>query len=82
MNGDVTSLYMDDGYLFFQLNPVEVAVVGDSIDLEIRIQEGAQATINNIIIKGNTKTKEHVVRRELRTTGTEIQSFGTHSFSE
>ncbi|HAE12790.1 MAG: BamA/TamA family outer membrane protein [Chitinophagales bacterium] len=67
VNGDVTSLYMDDGYLFFQLNPVEVAVVGDSIDLEIRIQEGAQATINNIIIKGNTKTKEHVVRRELRT---------------
>lgn len=67
VNGDITSLYMDDGYLFFQQMPVEVAVIGDSIDLEIRIQEGAQATINNIIIKGNTKTKEHVIRRELRT---------------
>lgn len=67
VSGDVTSLYMDDGYLFFQLNPVEVAVVGDSIDLEIRIQEGPQATIDQIIIKGNTKTNEHVIRRELRT---------------
>jgi outer membrane protein insertion porin family len=67
VNGDVTSLYMDDGYLFFQLIPVEIAVVGDSIDIEVRIQEGAQATINQIIIKGNTKTNEHVVRRELRT---------------
>ncbi|MFN3938969.1 MAG: outer membrane protein assembly factor, partial [Chitinophagales bacterium] len=67
MSGDVTSLYMDDGYLFFQLIPVEVAVVGDSIDLDIRIQEGPQATIDQIIIKGNTKTNEHVIRRELRT---------------
>lgn len=67
VNGDVSTLYMDDGYLFFQLTPVEVAVVEDSIDIEIRIREGAQATINQIRIKGNTKTNEYVVRRELRT---------------
>ncbi|MBK6729466.1 MAG: BamA/TamA family outer membrane protein [Bacteroidetes bacterium] len=67
VSGDITSLYMDDGYLFFQLTPVEVAVIGDSIDLEIRIQEGPQATIDQVTIKGNTKTNEHVIRRELRT---------------
>lgn len=67
VNGDITSLYMDDGYLFFQLNPIEKAVIGDSIDLEIRIREGAQATIDKIFIAGNTKTNEHVIRRELRT---------------
>jgi len=67
VNGDVSTLYMDDGYLFFQLTPVEVAVVEDSIDIEIRIREGAQATINQVRIKGNTKTNEYVVRRELRT---------------
>lgn len=65
--GDVSSLYMDDGYLFFQVTPVEIAIVGDSIDLEIRIYEGAQATIEDVRIYGNTKTKEHVIRRELRT---------------
>ena len=64
---DVSSLYMDDGYLFFQINPLEVAVVDDSIDLEIRISEGPQATINEVRIMGNTKTKEYVIRRELRT---------------
>ncbi|WP_338152746.1 outer membrane protein assembly factor BamA [Rufibacter ruber] len=64
---DVTSLYMDDGYLFFQIEPVEVAVVGDSIDLELRISEGSQAKINAITIQGNTKTSDHVVLRELRT---------------
>lgn len=67
VNGDITSLYMDDGYLFFSLAPIEKAVVGDSIDLEIRIREGAQATIDKILIAGNTKTNEHVIRRELRT---------------
>ncbi|MBC8046463.1 MAG: BamA/TamA family outer membrane protein [Fimbriimonadaceae bacterium] len=67
VNGDVTSLYMDDGYLFFDLNPIEKAIIGDSIDLEIRIREGAQAIIDQIIIRGNTKTNEHVIRRELRT---------------
>ena len=64
---DVSSLYMDDGYLFFNITPVEVAVENDSIDLEIRIYEGPQATINEVRVYGNTKTKEHVIRRELRT---------------
>ncbi len=65
--GDISSLYYDDGYLFFSINPVEVAVENDSIDLEIRINEGPQATIKNVIIEGNNKTNEHVIRRELRT---------------
>jgi outer membrane protein insertion porin family len=64
---DVSSIYMNDGYLFFQANPVEVMVENDSIDLEIRIYEGKQATINNVTIKGNTRTNDHVVIRELRT---------------
>lgn len=64
---DVSSLYLDDGYLFFQANPVEVAVENDSIDVEIRIQEGKQARINKIIIKGNTKTNDNVIYRELKT---------------
>lgn len=64
---DVSSLYMDDGYLFFQVTPSEVYVNRDSIDMEIRIYEGPQATINKIVIKGNDKTNEHVIRRELRT---------------
>ncbi|TVR78650.1 MAG: outer membrane protein assembly factor BamA [Chitinophagaceae bacterium] len=67
MGNDISSLYMDDGYLFFQVTPVEVAVTNDSIDIEIRIYEGAQATINEVRILGNTKTNEHVIRRELRT---------------
>lgn len=64
---DVSTLYMDEGYLFFQVDPVEVAIVGDSIDLEIRIFEGPQATIDKVVIKGNDRTNEHVIRRELRT---------------
>ena len=58
---------MDEGYLFFSVDPVEVNIEGDSIDLEMRITEGSPATINRIIIKGNTKTNEHVIRREIRT---------------
>lgn len=65
--GDVSSLYMDDGYLFFQIQPVEVAVDNDSIDLEIRIQEGPQATIRNVLVEGNTKTSDYVILRMLRT---------------
>ncbi len=65
--GDVSSLYMDDGYLFFQVDPVEVAVQDDSIDLEIRIIEGPQATIRKIIVEGNTKTSDYVILRMLRT---------------
>ena len=64
---DVSSLYMDDGYLFFQINPVEVLVVNDSIDLELRIYEGKQAIINNVVVVGNTKTNDHVIMREIRT---------------
>ncbi len=64
---DVSSLYMDDGYLFFQLNPVEVLVENDSIDLEMRIYEGKQATINKVTVTGNTKTNDHVIMREIRT---------------
>ena len=63
----VGNLYMDNGYLFYSLTPVEVNIEGDSIDLEMRISEGTKATINNVIITGNTKTNEQVVRRELRT---------------
>jgi outer membrane protein insertion porin family len=65
--GDISSYYMDDGYLFFRIEPVETAVYNDTIDFEIRIQEGPQATIKNVTISGNEKTKEHVIRRELRT---------------
>jgi len=65
--GDISSLYMDDGYLFFQINPVETSVYNDTIDHEIRITEGPQATIKNVNIDGNDKTKEYVIRRELRT---------------
>ncbi len=64
---DVSSLYLDDGYLFFQAIPVEVLVENDSIDLEIRIREGKQARINKVTIKGNTKTNDHVIIREIRT---------------
>ena len=64
---DVSSLYMDDGYLFFNAEPVEVLIENDSIDLEIRIREGKQARISKVSIKGNTKTNDHVVIRELRT---------------
>lgn len=64
---DVSSLYMDDGYLFFQVNPVEVRVENDSIDLEIRLHEGEQARISNVSLVGNTKTNDYVVLRELYT---------------
>lgn len=64
---DITSLYMDNGYLFFQLNPTQIPVGEDSIDLMVNISEGTQATINKITIKGNEKTNDHVIMRELRT---------------
>ena len=64
---DISTLYMDDGYLFFGIMPVEVLVENDSIDLEIRIHEGDQARINKVTVKGNTKTSDHVILRELRT---------------
>lgn len=64
----VSNLYLDNGYLFFNLTPVEARIDGDSIDLEMRISEGKQASINEVKILGNTKTYENVVRRELYTT--------------
>lgn len=64
---DVSTLYMDDGYLFFSVDPIEVAITEDSIDLELRMFEGPQATIDKVVITGNDRTHEHVVRRELRT---------------
>jgi outer membrane protein insertion porin family len=64
---DVESAYMDDGYLYYRCTPVEKTIEGDSIDLEMRISEGKQATINKIILNGNTKTSDHVVLRELYT---------------
>ncbi len=70
----VSTLYMDDGYLFFNIEPTEVRVENDSIDLEMRIYEGKQATINNVIIVGNTKTNEHVIRREVWTKPGELFS--------
>lgn len=70
----ITSLYMDNGYLFFSVDPIEINVENDSVDLEMRVFEGKQATINQIIIKGNTKTNEHVVRRELYTRPGELFS--------
>jgi len=66
-NDAVSKLYKDRGYLFFQIEPVEVHVDNDSIDFEMRIFEGKPATINEIGIKGNTRVYEHVVRREIRT---------------
>ena len=65
--GDVGSLYQDDGYLFFQVDPVETAVYNDTIDFELRVREGPQAVYGNITISGNKKTKDYVIRRELRT---------------
>lgn len=63
---DVSSLYLDDGYLFFQAIPIETRVYNDTIDLEIRIREGKQARISKVLVKGNTKTNDRVVIRELR----------------
>ncbi|MCC5919527.1 MAG: BamA/TamA family outer membrane protein [Cyclobacteriaceae bacterium] len=64
---DVSAIYMDDGYLFFNVEPVEVAIDSNLITTEMRIFEGPQATINKIIIKGNDRTNDHVVMREIRT---------------
>ena len=70
----VSSLYQDFGYLFSRLTPVETKFEGDSIDLEVRIYEGDQAYLNNVFITGNTRTNEHVARRELYTLPGELFS--------
>lgn len=64
---DISSLYLDDGYLFFNATPIEKNVSDNFIDLEVRIYEGEQARINRVSIKGNTKTNDHVIMREIRT---------------
>ncbi|MBQ9475326.1 MAG: outer membrane protein assembly factor BamA [Bacteroidales bacterium] len=64
---DVSKLYRDNGYLFFNVTPVETNIQNDSIDVELRISEGKQATLNNIVINGNTITNERVVRRQIFT---------------
>lgn len=63
----IGSQYYDHGYVFYRLDPVEVNIVNDSVDLEMRISEGQQATINYVRITGNDRVYENVVRRELRT---------------
>ena len=62
----VANLYMDNGYLFFNLIPIEENVQGDSIALQMRVLEGPQARINNVVINGNDRLYERVIRRELR----------------
>ncbi len=64
---DVSKVYRDGGYLFFNVQPVEVNIEADSVDVEMRIVEGKQATLNNIVINGNDLTNERVVRRQLFT---------------
>lgn len=63
---DVSSLYQDNGYLFFTIDPVEVNIQADSIDIELRIFEGPQVTVNSVSIEGNERTSDHVVMREIR----------------
>jgi outer membrane protein insertion porin family len=63
----LNNLYLNDGYLFFDLQPIEINIENDTINYEMRIREGKQATIDKVLIAGNTKTHEHVARRELRT---------------
>jgi outer membrane protein insertion porin family len=64
---DVSSLYMDDGYLFFNLTPQESRIHNDTIDYDIIVYEGKQAIINKVTVKGNDKTNDHVIFREIRT---------------
>ena len=64
---DVSSLYMDNGYLFFNVDPIQASVRNDTIDLEMRMYEGPQATINRVDIMGNTRTHDNVIRRVIRT---------------
>lgn len=66
-DADVSKMYRDNGYLFFVINPVETNIQNDSVDVEMRISEGKQATLNNIVINGNDLTSEKVVRRQLFT---------------
>lgn len=64
---DVSSLYLDDGYLTFNVDPVQTRVRKDTIDLELRVYEGPQYTISKVNVKGNTITNDKVILREIRT---------------
>lgn len=64
---DVSSQYLDHGYLFSNITPVEVKIEGDSIDVEMRVFEGAKAKINKVYVMGNDRTNDHVIMREIRT---------------
>ena len=64
---DVSKLYRDNGYLFFNIQPVELNIEGDSVDVEMRVVEGKPATLNNVVINGNDLTNERVVRRQIFT---------------
>lgn len=64
---DLSSLYQDDGYLTFQVVPIETRIENDTIDIEVRMMEGKQFRIGKVIVKGNTKTNDHVIYREIRT---------------
>ena len=66
-DSDIKSLYLNNGYLFSKVEPIEKAVRGDSIDIEIRIKEGEKATWNRVTWAGNTTTHDHVILRSLRT---------------
>lgn len=70
----VASLYRDGGYLAFVIEPIETVVSGDSVDVEIRMIEGHQFRINNVSFEGNTRTNDHVIRRELSTDPGELYS--------
>jgi len=64
---DISSVYMDNGYLFFSIDSEEIGIGNDSVDIKIKIQEGPLATIGKVSISGNSITKEEVIRREIRT---------------
>ena len=64
---DIHSIYLDNGYLFSQVTPVEIEIRNDTIDIEVRIYEGPQARVNRVSVSGNTKTNDHVIMREIRT---------------
>ncbi len=64
---DISSLYLNDGYLTFNVDPVQTKIYGDTIDLEIRMYEGPQYTVNKVMVKGNDLTNDKVILREIRT---------------
>lgn len=81
MNEDAAAnLYYNNGYVFSSINPTEVNIVSDSIDLELRVIEGPQAYLSHVRINGNDRLYENVVRRELRTKPGDLFSRGFDAF--